>query len=102
MSPVTSRQTGKQKSTVCKYTDGRKALLFPCLFGGALCGLLLFEDAVGDLSDKRLGQLAAEFDIVRHCVFCNVLAAVGEDSLFRLGAFGDAGLEHDKGLDLLP
>ena len=30
-----------------------------------------------------------------------MLAAVGEDSLFRLGAFGNAGLEHDKGLDLL-
>ena len=50
---------------------------------------------------KSLGQLAAEFDIVRHCVFCNVLAAVGEDSLLGLGAFGNSGLEHDKGLDLV-
>ena len=54
--------------------------VFQCL----TLGLFLFEHAVGNLADQRFGQLGAEFNIIRHRVFCDMLAAVVENLLLRL------------------
>ncbi len=47
--------------------------------------LFFFKHGVRNLADERLGQLAAEFDIVRHGVFRNVLAAVLQNFFFERG-----------------
>ena len=64
-------------------------------------GFLFLEDAVGNLADQRFRKLVAEFNIIRHSVLCDVLAAVVEQLLFRLVVCLEAGAQNDERLDLL-
>ena len=72
-----------------------------CRLCGALCQLLLFQDAVGDLTDEGFGQLVAELDGAGHGVLRDVLGAIAHQRLTGLVIGGNAGSELDERFDLL-
>lgn len=68
----------------------------------ALLGIcFLFKGGICNLTDKGLGKLLPEFDIIRHCVLCDILPAMLKYRFFQFIRIGIALFQDDIGFDLL-